>query len=170
MTEIGKKFREIRKSLNMTQKEFSEMLGLKSAQAVQGYELGLSKPPYEIIKRLLENVDVSPNELFDEVDNGKIVWTAVSKKKFILPSERAGEVELAVQISFENGACYEYPRIPVSVYDGFANTPPKAKVKYYKERIKGKFYGYRIPSPIDEENKTPYSPNASTSDDLVKYV
>ena len=55
MTEIGKKFREIRKSLNMTQKEFSEMLGLKSAQAVQGYELGLSKPPYEIIKRLLES-------------------------------------------------------------------------------------------------------------------
>ena len=152
MTDIGKKFREIRKSLNMTQKEFSEMLGLKSAQAVQGYELGLSKPPYEIIKRLLENVDVSPNDLFGKVDNGKVVKTVVIGKKFLLPRERAGEVELSIQMVFENGARYEYPRIPVSVYDGFANARPKDKVKYYKEHIKGKFYGYRISELNDEDN------------------
>lgn len=52
------RIKELRISLNMTQKEFSEHVGIKQ-QTLSGYERGIMKPPLDIAKEIAEKCNVS---------------------------------------------------------------------------------------------------------------
>ena len=52
------RIKELRTSLNMTQKEFSEHVGIKQ-QTLSGYERGIMKPPLDIAKEIAEKCNVS---------------------------------------------------------------------------------------------------------------
>jgi transcriptional regulator with XRE-family HTH domain len=56
--EIGKRFREIRRRLNMTQRKFGELLGVVPS-AVSAYESGSKFPPPENLGRIVELGGVS---------------------------------------------------------------------------------------------------------------
>jgi len=51
--EIGKRFREVRRRLNMTQRKFGELLGVVPS-AVSAYESGSKFPPPESLARIVE--------------------------------------------------------------------------------------------------------------------
>lgn len=52
------RIKELRQSFNMTQKEFSEHVGIKQ-QTLSGYERGLMKPPLDIAKGIAEKCNIS---------------------------------------------------------------------------------------------------------------
>lgn len=52
------KIKELRESLNMTQKQFSEHIGIKQ-QTLSGYERGIMKPPLDIAKNIAEKCNIS---------------------------------------------------------------------------------------------------------------
>ena len=52
------RIKELRQSLNMTQKEFSEHIGIKQ-QTLSGYERGIMKPPLDIAKGIAEKCNIS---------------------------------------------------------------------------------------------------------------
>ena len=57
-TEIGKRIREVRRSLKMTQRKFGELLGVVPS-AVSAYESGSKFPPPESLARIVELGGVS---------------------------------------------------------------------------------------------------------------
>lgn len=52
------RIKELRNSLKMTQKDFSEYIGIKQ-QTLSGYERGIMKPPLDIAKEIAEKCNVS---------------------------------------------------------------------------------------------------------------
>ena len=52
------RIKDLRDSLKMTQKEFSEYIGIKQ-QTLSGYERGIMKPPLDIAKGIAEKCNVS---------------------------------------------------------------------------------------------------------------
>lgn len=52
------RIRKLRGSFKMTQKEFSEYIGVKQ-QTLSGYERGIMKPPLDIAKEIAEKCNVS---------------------------------------------------------------------------------------------------------------
>lgn len=52
------RIKELRDSLKMTQKDFSEHIGIKQ-QTLSGYERGIMKPPLDIAKGIAEKCNVS---------------------------------------------------------------------------------------------------------------
>ena len=46
---FANRIKQLRKSLGMTQKDFSEYIGVKQ-QTLSGYERGIMKPPLDIAK------------------------------------------------------------------------------------------------------------------------
>ena len=54
---FSKRIKELRMSLEMTQKEFSEYVGIKQ-QTLSGYERGIMKPPLDIAKEIAEKCNV----------------------------------------------------------------------------------------------------------------
>lgn len=55
---FANRIKQLRKSLGMTQKDFSEYIGVKQ-QTLSGYERGIMKPPLDIAKNIAEKCDVS---------------------------------------------------------------------------------------------------------------
>lgn len=52
------RIKELRESLGMTQKDFSEHIGIKQ-QTLSGYERGIMKPPLDVTKDIAEKCNVS---------------------------------------------------------------------------------------------------------------
>lgn len=55
---LSLRIKELRESLKMTQKDFSEYVGIKQ-QTLSGYERGIMKPPLDIAKNISEKCNVS---------------------------------------------------------------------------------------------------------------
>ncbi|OYP44793.1 DNA-binding XRE family transcriptional regulator [Lachnotalea glycerini] len=70
MFDFGKRLKSIRLSRNLTQKQLAEAIG-SSERGIQNYELGASKPKYEIIIALADYFDISTDYLLGRSDNPK---------------------------------------------------------------------------------------------------
>lgn len=55
---FANRIKQLRKSLGMTQKDFSEYIGVKQ-QTLSGYERGIMKPPLDIAKNIAEKCNTS---------------------------------------------------------------------------------------------------------------
>ncbi|MCM1043680.1 MAG: helix-turn-helix domain-containing protein [Corallococcus sp.] len=62
--DLGKKLKELRSSLNLTQQDISEKLNVSRVNYTR-YEDGKVRPPYEVIIRIADFYDISLDELFD---------------------------------------------------------------------------------------------------------
>lgn len=64
VNKIGKNLRRIRKSRKITQEELAEILGITS-QAVSVYERCLGNPSLEVLIKMCEVLECSPNTLLE---------------------------------------------------------------------------------------------------------
>lgn len=55
---FANRIKQLRKSLGMTQKDFSKYIGVKQ-QTLSGYERGIMKPPLDIVKNIAETCNTS---------------------------------------------------------------------------------------------------------------
>ena len=60
---IGEKISELRRNAGLTQRDLALKIGV-TPSAVGNYEQGVSFPREEVLYRLFEALDCSPNELF----------------------------------------------------------------------------------------------------------
>lgn len=65
------RIKQLRESLEMTQKEFSERIGVKQ-QTLSGYERGIMTPPLDVVKGVAEEFHVSIDWLCGLSDNKNI--------------------------------------------------------------------------------------------------
>ena len=68
MENIGQRFKNVRKVLNMSQEEFAESLGV-TKQAISNVEHSKSLPSTAVMNKMLLNFDVNLNYLVSEVGN-----------------------------------------------------------------------------------------------------
>lgn len=149
--EMSERIRALRNDLKLTQKQFAWILGSKE-QSVKNYELKLRKVPVEFVSKIAAVTTMSVSELFNATERDSTDLQCRYKKG-------------ALFIKFDNDSWFKFPSVPDDVFSDLMNA--ESKSDFYEKHIKGKFHGYRTPSPIDEENKTPYD---LSSDNLVKYV
>lgn len=75
---FANRIKQLRKSLGMTQKDFSEYIGVKQ-QTLSGYERGIMKPPLDIAKNIAEKCNTSIDWLCGLSNNQSIIeesiWT-----------------------------------------------------------------------------------------------
>lgn len=75
---FANRIKQLRKSLSMTQKDFSEYIGVKQ-QTLSGYERGIMKPPLDIAKNIAEKCNISIDWLCGLSNNQSIIkesiWT-----------------------------------------------------------------------------------------------
>ena len=63
MIDIGKKLKELRKSIELTQDELANKLAIPRVNYTR-YELGTVRPDYETIIKIADFYDISLDELF----------------------------------------------------------------------------------------------------------
>jgi transcriptional regulator with XRE-family HTH domain len=68
---VGKRIREIRKILNLTQGDFAKKVNV-SSQVISNWEREYTKPNSEDIERIATNLDINPNFLYGITDDPKI--------------------------------------------------------------------------------------------------
>ena len=61
---IGRKSKELRRSYNLTQEEFSGKVGISRVNYTR-YETDKARPDYETLLRIVDFYDISLDELFD---------------------------------------------------------------------------------------------------------
>lgn len=75
---FANRIKQLRNSLGMTQKDFSEYIGVKQ-QTLSGYERGIMKPPLDIAKNIAEKCNTSIDWLCGLSNNQSIIkesiWT-----------------------------------------------------------------------------------------------
>ena len=64
--DVGYNIKLIRKSLNLTQKEFAEKLGLTRSY-IQHWECNDSKPNFECLRKMKEVFNISYDEIIDGI-------------------------------------------------------------------------------------------------------
>lgn len=62
------RIKQLRESLKMTQKEFSDRIGIKQ-QTLSGYERGIMNPTLDVVKRISDNFSISIDWLCGLSDN-----------------------------------------------------------------------------------------------------
>lgn len=62
--DIGPRVRKYREALNLSQKEFAELIGVSNSR-VSNWEQGINRPDVDILARICEILKVSPSELLD---------------------------------------------------------------------------------------------------------
>ena len=67
---IGKNIEKYRKRKNLMQKELATLLGV-TPQAVSNYESDISSPKEPILFKILDVLEITPNELFTGIDETK---------------------------------------------------------------------------------------------------
>lgn len=70
-TDITKRFKQIRKDNNLTQKEMAELIGL-SAPAVSAIEQGLYTPNFDVMRIIKKKFKIDYEFLIDGEDNKEI--------------------------------------------------------------------------------------------------
>ena len=68
MDNIGKRFKNVRKMLNLSQAEFANSLGV-TKQAISNFEHSRCVPSTAIMRKMLLNYNVNLNYLISEVGN-----------------------------------------------------------------------------------------------------
>ena len=68
MFNFAEHLKSLRQSKNITQKQLGETIG-SSERGIQNYELGVSKPKYEVIIALADYFDVSTDYLLGRSDD-----------------------------------------------------------------------------------------------------
>jgi transcriptional regulator with XRE-family HTH domain len=68
---VGKRIREIRKILNLTQGDFAKKVNV-SSQVISNWEREYTKPNSEDIERIATNLDINPNFLYGITDDPTI--------------------------------------------------------------------------------------------------
>lgn len=87
------RIKELREKMGMTQKEFSEHIGIRQ-QTLSGYERGVMKPPLDVAKNIAEKCNVSLDWLcglpeknyFDEIKSYKDLFCLLIKVTDVLPN------------------------------------------------------------------------------------
>ncbi len=64
MIEIGKKLKELRKANGLTQVELAKKIDISRVNYTR-YELGVVRPDYETLIKIVDYYDISLDELFD---------------------------------------------------------------------------------------------------------
>lgn len=71
---IGKNIKSLRKEKKLTQKEFAEVLGMKSNTIIGKYEDGKVIPPVEVLEKIAEQFGVDLQDLmFTNLETGEKV-------------------------------------------------------------------------------------------------
>lgn len=85
---IGKNIEKYRKRKNLMQKELATLLGV-TPQAVSNYESDISSPKEPILFKILDVLEITPNELFTGIDETKKspAPEGTGEKEFILLDE-----------------------------------------------------------------------------------
>ena len=71
MTTFGERLKELRKSKNMTQKDFAIILHV-TERAYQNYEMNSSTPNYKLLLTIADYFNVSLDYLVGRTDNPKL--------------------------------------------------------------------------------------------------
>lgn len=64
--ELGKKFKQLRLSIGLTQQQLADELGIGRVNYTR-YENGTVRPDYETIIKLADYYDITLDELFDRI-------------------------------------------------------------------------------------------------------
>ena len=67
MRKLGKRLRVLRETVDMTQKEVGELLGM-SQNSIYRYEIGLSEPTVKTLRWYADYFDVSMDYIFSRTD------------------------------------------------------------------------------------------------------
>lgn len=73
---FANRIKQLRKSLDMTQKDFSEYIGVKQ-QTLSGYERGIMKPPLDTVKNIAQKCHISIDWLCGLSNKQYIVENAI---------------------------------------------------------------------------------------------
>ena len=68
MQEIGKRLKQLRKNMHLTQIQMADILGVKQA-SITKYEQGLAAPGVEILRRYADYFHVSMDYIFARTDD-----------------------------------------------------------------------------------------------------
>ena len=90
---IGKRIKECRERLGLTQEQFSEKTGL-SVNYISTVERGGSFPRYEKLITIINGLEVSADAIFCDVINGSVEYKAneISKRISELPTEEQNRI------------------------------------------------------------------------------
>ena len=66
MSEVSEKFKEIRKKKQFTQQMLADLLNVKK-QNISNIEGGLQKPSFELMKKLIEKLNINSNWLIANI-------------------------------------------------------------------------------------------------------
>jgi len=91
---FGDRLKEVRTKKNLTQKQLADMLGVQNT-TIANYETEVSSPKEEVLLKIFDVLNVSPNFLFQDSFNEKIIDTnscnisCTPKEKEIIKAYRA---------------------------------------------------------------------------------
>ena len=139
---IGTRIKNIRESLNMTQAELGEKIGL-NGNRIQQYETGSRKPKLDLIKQIAYALGVEPLALLDPVgtDPINLMYDLFQMEEYL--DLNLSMIDDQIYISFGR-----------NIYDMRTSTINKALIEWYKRQ--------------DERNKA--LANAETEDEQEKIL
>ncbi len=90
---IGKRIKECRKRLGLTQDQFSEKTGL-SVNYISTVERGGSFPRYEKLITIINGLEVSADAIFCDVINSSVEYkeNEISRRLYGLPTEEQNKI------------------------------------------------------------------------------
>lgn len=89
---IGKKIRDARLALNMTQEELAKRIGV-SKNAISNYENGVSTPKLELLCAIMKHLEVDANYLYDVSRTPDPVKLSPREKQIIIEYRKLSQVE-----------------------------------------------------------------------------
>ena len=98
----GAKIRHLRKELKITQEQLAEHLGL-SYMTIRRWEAGKGVPDSEMLPKIAEVLQVTPDELLSDKDNNVITATS---------EQRTTRNEGMAEITLGNGQHFTAPATP----------------------------------------------------------
>ncbi|MCI8319070.1 MAG: helix-turn-helix transcriptional regulator [Lachnospiraceae bacterium] len=96
------RIKELRESLEMTQKDFSEHIGIKQ-QTLSGYERGIMKPPIDVTKNIAQKCNVSIDWLCGLSDKKTLsdeIKTFADAIKIIINLEQKLNISVCIEYTF----------------------------------------------------------------------
>ena len=89
---IGKKIKDARLSLNMTQEDLAKRIGV-SKNAISNYENGVSTPKLELLCAIMKHLEVDANYLYDVSHTPDPVKLSPREKQIIIEYRKLTQVE-----------------------------------------------------------------------------
>lgn len=122
---IGERIKKLRKSLNLTQKDFAKRAGISSASQICDFEKGLRSPSSKTIIRIAKAFNINPNWLLTGETDKKLIPT------FILENTQEQKAKKLMPIPVINEVPAGYPAYPdiddyVRTYIYLPNVPKKS--------------------------------------------